>query len=921
MERNLFRYVWRHSRRDQIAIFIVVLASLPFYYWSLDLPKRIVNEAIQGGAFRTGLPTTDFLKLGIDMPSYLGGGHITIHDGYKVGQVGLLFGLSSLFLFFVLVNGAFKYWINVAKGALGERMLRRLRFDLFAIVLRFTPETQKTIKSSETATMIKDEVEPIGGFIGDAFSQPLLLGSQALTAMTFIMMQNVWLGLIAGGIVAIQFTIIPRMRRVQLRLGKQRQILSRRLAGKVSEVVDDLEAVHDNDATAYERADVSERLFILFDLRFRIYKWKFMVKFLNNLLAQITPFFFYAVGGYFALKGTLDIGQLVAVIAAYRDLPPPLKELIDWDQQRLDVQIKYEQVVQQFSPDRLLSEEQLAPLPPGEEPGRLESPLTLTDLHITDSHGMVLVEHLSFTRALPLRIALVAQNSVAPGAVARVLARRITEYRGSVSFGETDLSRMPEHLTGRRIAYVGPEPVLFAGSLRENLTYGLRHRQKESEEVSGVRRMEALRTEAPLDATGDGWLDLELAGVDDAAALDEEMIRTLELVGVRDSLMKLGMWGLVDPERFPRLASMVVEGRKIVRQRLEEQGLSALIEPFDFERYNNQATVAENLLFGVPVHPDFKGEALAANKLVVKALEAENVLNTLIGMGASIATTMNEIFRDLPPGHPLFEQFSFIDADEIADFDEIIARWKLRGVSGVNRDERTRLLALSLDYIEPKHRLGLLNDDLRDALVRARKQLHEALGDEAHQGLVEFYDPDKLTAAAPLRNNLAFGRMSHSMADALPRLTEQTTELIDELDLRLDVERVGLDYQIGPAGRLLSSQHRMAVYIARGLMKNPDMLILDGVFAAFGDTQTHNMLTVMSERMAGRSIVAVLHSEAQANPDVFDMLVRFEGVHPVVVRDHHEAQQMGETGQGSPQPDTGSSYNKPSVHKPLEGTE
>ena len=81
----------------------------------------------------------------------------------------LLFGLSGLFLFFVLVNGAFKYWINVAKGALGERMLRRLRFDLFALVLRFTPEALRTSSPSETATIIKDEVEPIGGFIGDAF--------------------------------------------------------------------------------------------------------------------------------------------------------------------------------------------------------------------------------------------------------------------------------------------------------------------------------------------------------------------------------------------------------------------------------------------------------------------------------------------------------------------------------------------------------------------------------------------------------------------------------------------------------------------------------------------------------------------------------------------------------------------------------
>ena len=51
MEKSLFRYIWRHSKRDQLIVFAVVLASLPFYFASLDLPRRIVNEAIQGKSF------------------------------------------------------------------------------------------------------------------------------------------------------------------------------------------------------------------------------------------------------------------------------------------------------------------------------------------------------------------------------------------------------------------------------------------------------------------------------------------------------------------------------------------------------------------------------------------------------------------------------------------------------------------------------------------------------------------------------------------------------------------------------------------------------------------------------------------------------------------------------------------------------
>ena len=103
-----------------------------------------------------------------------------------------------------------------------------------------------------------------------------------------------------------------------------------------------------NDTSNWERAEISSRLARIFFIRFDIYQWKFLVKFINNILAQVTPFVFYLVGGYLAITGRLDIGQLVAVIAAYKELPSPLKDLIDWDQQRLDVQVKYTQVVEQF---------------------------------------------------------------------------------------------------------------------------------------------------------------------------------------------------------------------------------------------------------------------------------------------------------------------------------------------------------------------------------------------------------------------------------------------------------------------------------------------------------------------------------------------------------------------------------------------
>src|SRR4051794_28394967 len=575
MDKSLFRYIWRHSSRDQLIIFLVVLASLPFYFASLDLPKRLINEAIQGRSFADGRTTARFLDLVLPLPAWLGG-PVQLFEGFKVDRLMLLFGLSGLFLFFVLVNGAFKYWINVAKGGLGERMLRRLRFDLFSLLLRFTPETLRTVKSSEAATIIKDEVEPIGTFIGDAFVLPVFLGTQAATALLFIFIQNAWLGVLAAAVVSAQMIVIPRLRRQLLRLSRQRQVASRRLAGRVSEVVDGIEAVHIHGTSSWERAEIGHRLYELFDLRFQIYKRKFMVKFLNNLLAQMTPFFFYVVGGYFALRGRLDIGQLVAVVGAYRELPPPLKELIDWDQQRLDVQVKYDQVVQHFAPERLLPIEDMAE---PEEDVRLIGPLAAKELQLIDAHGGVVLEHASFECDLPARIAIISDGSAAASTMARILAGRTAGYSGEITVGGHNIAHLPPSVTGRRMAYAGVDPILFPGSIRENLIYGLRHRpldravEKDSREAAR-RIAEALRTGNPVENIDDRWIDYGLAGAKDEDELDRILVDLLRRVGLEDDIYRFGLSGRVDPEKHPDLAEKLVEARVRLRETFQASGMA-----------------------------------------------------------------------------------------------------------------------------------------------------------------------------------------------------------------------------------------------------------------------------------------------------------------------------------------------------------
>ena len=73
MERNLFAFVLRHSKRDQLLIVPLVFASMAVYYLSLDLPKMIINEPIQGKGFPDPDSTAQYLRIAFKLPELLGG--------------------------------------------------------------------------------------------------------------------------------------------------------------------------------------------------------------------------------------------------------------------------------------------------------------------------------------------------------------------------------------------------------------------------------------------------------------------------------------------------------------------------------------------------------------------------------------------------------------------------------------------------------------------------------------------------------------------------------------------------------------------------------------------------------------------------------------------------------------------------------
>ncbi len=879
MDPNLFRYIWTHSRRDQIFVLFLIAGSLPFYWLSLDVPKRIVNEALQGEAFVNGVTEAKLFTFSLPLPEVLGG-TIVVSEGFLFDQISYLFALSFLFLFYVLANGAFKYGINILKGMLAERMMRRLRFELFATMMRFRPEDIRSVKPAEAASMIKDEVEPIGGFIGDAFIQPAFLSTQALTAVIFILTQSFWLGMVALSVVLVQAFVIPYLRREQLRLGRLRQIASRRLAGRIGEMIDGSRTIQTYGLKDFSEAEIGGRLGHLFTIRAALYKRKFAVKYLNNILAQVTPFFFYSIGGYLALRGSLDIGQLVAVIAAYRDLPPPIKELIDWDQRRADVTIKYEQVISQFSGRELLPDDDAAA---ETAPIAADAPLTVRDLTVLDQRGTALIAGASFSIPRPAHIAIVGSSGSGRDILARVLGRQMTKYDGQVWYGERDLKSLTMRELAREISYVPAEPELFTGSIRDNVTLSLKHHPPPPGHDDKLKWREARRTGNPeLDGEKD-WSDYEAAGVDDAVGLERAVLEALDVTGLSRDLYNYGLKGLLPTDSSDELKNKVVEGRHEIRAALIEADLDRLIEPFDFDVFNPQATISENLVFGVVAGERLDGTGRTSDPFFRSILAAEALTEPLIEIGMRIAENGVEVFSDLPSGHPLFERFSMIRSSDLEFYSELLEQRRTSGAATrLSEEASDKLIDLALGYIEPRHRLALVTPELQQRILRARTSFKEYLPQD-YAGEIEFYDPDVFMAAAPIRDNLLFGRVAQNVANADQRVADFLKRTLPELDLEDLVYALGLDYDVGPRGQALFSAQRASVSLARALVGRPRILILEDAFKNYGDEDTIAIQTRIVERMQGATLIMTCPVPPEV--DGFEQVINVDGARVMVEQD------------------------------------
>jgi ABC-type bacteriocin/lantibiotic exporter with double-glycine peptidase domain len=297
VRKGLYGYIWATSGRAQIllallSVFIFLLDLAP-----LELQRRIVNDAMSQKAF------------------------------------AVLLWLCGAYAVVALVQGVAKLTWNVYRNSVGEATSQRLRLDTFAAALHH-PEPDSTTREGVGVSIILAEADPVGLFVATSVSEPVLHGGVLISVFAYLLYLQPVMALVALALFVPQCAFVPVVQRAINRRTEARIQVMRNLgAGIVAETA---EGVLEREVRSYR-----QRVRNIYALNMQIYRRKYAMNFLINLLYHLGTVGILFVGGWFVMLGKTEVGTVVAFISGLAKVNDPWNDLVVFFRDMTNAHVKY----------------------------------------------------------------------------------------------------------------------------------------------------------------------------------------------------------------------------------------------------------------------------------------------------------------------------------------------------------------------------------------------------------------------------------------------------------------------------------------------------------------------------------------------------------------------------------------------------
>ncbi|WP_315982048.1 hypothetical protein [Aliamphritea spongicola] len=412
--------------------------------------------------------------------------------------------------------------------------------------------------------------------------------------------------------------------------------------------------------------------------------------------------------------------------------------------------------------------------------------------------------------------------------MAQSLMRTDRPAAGYISYGDQEINQISTERLTRNVSYAGPEPILFDGTILQNINYGLRRKPPEEDtaDLTPARLTEIEEAKASGNSPAsahDIWTDFDMAGVENWREMRNWLQEMMVAIGSRRMVFELGLKDYFDPTDMPTvIEEKFIETRNDLTHQWHSQQLDHYVKRFDINSYHPHLSVLENIGFGLIKSEDEVPliRALTGNDEFVRILQQQNLYKPLRDAGEQVSKNIIEELCEVGPEGQLKPHLSQYDSECIRDqLTQCIGR-----PDYLPACEFLLEMALKVRIVDSGEEH--IHADLQKQIVELRHWLIE----QDKQKILTELEPlneNRINARLSVMENLVWG------IEVSPNHNGNHGELVEIVEQALianDAESlvlitIGLS-PVGIRGERLPLAAKLNIQLLRCLVKRPKILIL-----------------------------------------------------------------------------------------------
>jgi len=401
-------------------------------------------------------------------------------DGFSVSSLStpLIIGIGTAFIIQAIISGVSIYLLSFV----GQKMVARLRDRMWLKLIRLPVSYFDQQSSGEIVSRVVNDTSVVRALISDHFPQ-FISGMISIIGAVIILFVMDW-KMTLMMLISVPITLI-----IMIPLGKRMAKISRSLqdetatfTGHIQQTLSEIRLMKASNAEQNEAAKGLTGIEKLLSFGLKEARIFALIMPIMYLVIMVVIVMIIGYGGMRVANGTMSTGSLVAFLLYLFQIIMPITSFAMFFTQLQKAKGATERIIEILELPSEAGQD-------GADIDITDKPITVSNVSFAYNDDEPVLQNVSFKAQPGEMIAFAGPSGSGKTTMFGLLERFYEPTAGEIRIGQTPITDLSLLSWRSQIGYVSQESAMMAGTIRNNLCYGL----KDPEAISDERLWEVAK--------------------------------------------------------------------------------------------------------------------------------------------------------------------------------------------------------------------------------------------------------------------------------------------------------------------------------------------------------------------------------------------------------------------------------------------